>query len=73
MLAEQPGWAPAGWYDLATGYSSCGACLHQCPSAGPVARADAGGAHVVIDCSTCDVTRPTTVGCYAGECTLPPN
>lgn len=23
-------------------------------------------------CGSCDVTCPTTVGCYAGECTLPP-
>lgn len=150
---EQPNWAPAGCYDLATDYLHCGDCLHQCPSAGPVEMACAGGACVVVgcgdltDCSgnldctdvssdpnncgacgvicpsgtcqagrcfggcdegqaycpsriitigfndepyeleagcydlftdnthcgSCDVTCPTTVGCYAGECTLPPS
>jgi hypothetical protein len=25
-----------------------------------------------LHCGSCDITCPTTVGCYAGECTLPP-
>jgi hypothetical protein len=150
---EQPGWAPAGCYDLSSDYLHCGSCMHQCPSAGPVAMACVGGECAVtgcgdltdctgnLDCTdlgwdanncgacgnvcasgvceagvcapagcgsglaycpsrqisigfdnqpyelpagcydlfsdrdhcgSCDVTCPTTVGCYAGECTLPP-
>jgi hypothetical protein len=47
---EQPSWAPAGCYDLATDYLHCGDCMHQCPSAGPVEMACSGGACVTIGC-----------------------
>jgi hypothetical protein len=47
---EQPNWAPAGCYDLSSDYLHCGACMQQCPSAGPVAMACTGGACVVTGC-----------------------
>ncbi|MDQ2652151.1 MAG: hypothetical protein M3Z20_03815, partial [Chloroflexota bacterium] len=47
---EQPGWAPAGCYDLSTDYLHCGDCMYQCPSAGPVDMACAGGECVAIGC-----------------------
>lgn len=149
---EQPGWEPAGCYDLASDYHHCGDCMHHCPSAGPVDMACIGGACVTVNCGdltdctgnldcadlasdpfncggcgvvcdsgvcedgscsvgcgeglahcpartigigfneepyalpagcydlfsdrnhcgTCETTCATTVGCYAGECTVPP-
>jgi hypothetical protein len=47
---EQPGWAPAGCYDLTSDYLHCGDCMHQCPSAGPVGVECIGGACTVVNC-----------------------
>jgi hypothetical protein len=47
---EQPSWAPAGCYDLASDYLHCGSCMHQCPSAGPVEMACIGGECAVTGC-----------------------
>jgi hypothetical protein len=47
---EQPSWAPAGCYDLASDYLHCGDCMHQCPSAGPVPMACIGGVCVATGC-----------------------